>query len=907
MNSDNKKCILILGMHRSGTSVLAGCMNILGMNLGGALMPGNEANQSGYFENRDIVLAHDILLRDLGCRWDMVGSLPRNWQESDAALKAQETLTRILQQQFLDKDVPFAVKDPRICRLMPLWRRVLKGLNIKPDAVLVLRHPMEVARSLQERDSFDSLKGHLLWLVHNREALAASRDLDHMFITFDQLLSDPVNALDRLTSLPSLAHLDPRKSAGDIIRFVRPELKHHHQHPSEKISDDLFNHYSWLYEQFRKRQAQSILAGSRAVKDEKFNSSNLPEVMEEFPLAVSGSGIIPARDDRRHAAEVLDNLLDVIGRYEQAEMDEAAQRLRRILSATGEAKTLFAQVYFPEPGTGTYSERESAKILLAPGEWQEVSLEVSRPEVLRTFRLRMDPLNTRGMALISGVKLVNAATGLECWTAPDRLAGFTAQGDALLIAGGSSLVMAATGDDPRLLLPEIPDLPDCPMRLEFWIKPGCRQDLLKKYWRSLVQDRNRLASRENELKESRDRTRQKLEKLQEKEKKLLQEIEELKSGERQSRKELEQEKKDREQLQEQVQARDRTIEGHEQQIREKDSSLEELEKQLENQKELTREYFVILSEGEKKQEELKEQLLEKESELEQKQKEHESGTRELEQRLRDMDRTIEGHKQQIREKDSSLEELEKQLASQKNLTTQYFHALAVAEEEQEMIRSRSRSLEDENRQLQEGMNRLHKDFKALLGSRRWRLGNALIGMAAKVLRRSGRKTAADRILETLDKLEHPERQPSPSVPKSEIAFAPGKADGRRMVRDMDRLHKDFKALLGSRRWRMGNALGNITGYLLFRSGKATAADRIERILSEFQDWRQNIEPEFLGPNETHKLQSWINRLDRDLQALLRSRRWKMGNALGRTSAALLRKPARVPAVERMENILVKYR
>jgi len=84
---NENRCVIVLGTHRSGTSAMAGCLNLMGFNLGNALMPGNEASQSGYFENQDIVLAHDILFRDLGCRWDMVGGLPPDWLESQAARK----------------------------------------------------------------------------------------------------------------------------------------------------------------------------------------------------------------------------------------------------------------------------------------------------------------------------------------------------------------------------------------------------------------------------------------------------------------------------------------------------------------------------------------------------------------------------------------------------------------------------------------------------------------------------------------------------------------------------------------------------------------------------------------------------------------------------------------------------
>jgi hypothetical protein len=496
---NENKCVIILGTRRSGSSAMAGCLNLIGFNLGNALMPGNEANQSGYFENQDIVLAHDTLFRDLGCRWDMVGGLPPDWLESQAARKALDTLSNILQDQFLNQNRPFAVKDPRMCRLMPLWSRALEQFNIRPGLILVLRHPMEVAKSLQKINGHELLKGHLLWLSHNREALAGCRGQEYLMITFDQLLADPIATLRKTARLSALAGIDPLRHSREILQFVRPELKNHHQSESSEIHDGLFRHYAWVYDQFRTLQAKSQVQLTPKAAEDAGPQNSMAQEISEFPLAISVSKLLPATDERRHAAVVFDNLLSVIGRYEQAELDESNQLQRRILSATNAAETIFAQIYFPEAATGAYSERESRKVLLAPGEWQKISLEVPRPEVLRAHRLRVDPLNTRGMVNISGVKLVNPANGQECWSAQDRFAGFSSGGDALLLARGDNLVMAATGDDPRLLLPELPDLPDCPMRLEMWIKAGRGQDVMHKYWRALLQNRSQLVAKHDEL------------------------------------------------------------------------------------------------------------------------------------------------------------------------------------------------------------------------------------------------------------------------------------------------------------------------------------------------------------------------------------------------------------------------
>src|SRR6266446_6985151 len=61
----SRKAIVVLGMHRSGTSALCGALDVLGVNFGKHLMTANEANTKGYWEHPEIVALHDELLRSL--------------------------------------------------------------------------------------------------------------------------------------------------------------------------------------------------------------------------------------------------------------------------------------------------------------------------------------------------------------------------------------------------------------------------------------------------------------------------------------------------------------------------------------------------------------------------------------------------------------------------------------------------------------------------------------------------------------------------------------------------------------------------------------------------------------------------------------------------------------------------
>jgi len=70
MNFCWKRPVVVLGMHRSGTSAVAGCLERLGICMGRRLAPGDEWNPGGYFEDRDLVELNDRLLSAQGIRWD---------------------------------------------------------------------------------------------------------------------------------------------------------------------------------------------------------------------------------------------------------------------------------------------------------------------------------------------------------------------------------------------------------------------------------------------------------------------------------------------------------------------------------------------------------------------------------------------------------------------------------------------------------------------------------------------------------------------------------------------------------------------------------------------------------------------------------------------------------------------
>ncbi len=138
--------ILVIGMHRSGTSAVTRVLNLLGVELGGSLLPRAADNVLGFWEHQEVVSIHERLFSALGRNWFDLSELPLGWLSTPAASEAKQQLKELFTREF-GGAVVWAVKDPRICRLLPLWRCALEELGVKAHALFMVRHPNEVAQS----------------------------------------------------------------------------------------------------------------------------------------------------------------------------------------------------------------------------------------------------------------------------------------------------------------------------------------------------------------------------------------------------------------------------------------------------------------------------------------------------------------------------------------------------------------------------------------------------------------------------------------------------------------------------------------------------------------------------------------------------------------------------------------
>jgi hypothetical protein len=257
-------------------------MECLGVELGKKLYAGHqEINAKGYFEHTDIADLTEEALLGVGSSWDDILLKSDGWWESETLLPYSRQIVGHIRRDFSDKRL-WALKDPRICRLLPWWLQILAGEGIKPYFMFVIRSPEAVFRSLRQRDGFSREKSYLLWLLHYLDAERWSRGHPRAFVEFDRLVAVPVNELMRAEGELGLEFpVSPRRAESCLREFLSAELKHHSEELAAYCTGPILD---------LARDAHELLQKKALKKDEDVDFSEidalrrrLDSLQSEFP------------------------------------------------------------------------------------------------------------------------------------------------------------------------------------------------------------------------------------------------------------------------------------------------------------------------------------------------------------------------------------------------------------------------------------------------------------------------------------------------------------------------------------------------------------------------------------------------------------------------------------------------
>lgn len=233
-----KKIIIVLGMHRSGTSALTRGLSTMGVTLGESLHPAGPDNPTGFWEDSDVIAINNQLLGLLGSAHDRMGVIDANLFDIPEVQQIYETAKALVTQKTASTLI-WGMKDPRITRLLPFWKKLLNELGFEVGYAIALRNPLNVAASLAVRNQIEPTKSYMLWLEHMLQAVAYTQAEKRLVVGYDDLLNDPHKQLQRISIALDLKAPTQEKFEVYAEEFLDKGLRHGQHNDDELLASDI--------------------------------------------------------------------------------------------------------------------------------------------------------------------------------------------------------------------------------------------------------------------------------------------------------------------------------------------------------------------------------------------------------------------------------------------------------------------------------------------------------------------------------------------------------------------------------------------------------------------------------------------------------------------------------------------
>ena len=229
--SANERILAVVGMHRSGTSCLAGTLMECGVEFG-QVSRQNRFNAKGNNENQAIMDLHDRILADSGGTWKNPPAAVR-WQAPHRAAR-----DAIIAGFRMRRSAIWGFKDPRTLLVLDGWREALPHLEL----VGIFRHPDSVAQSMANRSMIGRKDVLALWSHYNRRLLALHRRQSFPIIFFSEDAEVAATQLDNALGYFGLTR------QGGVERFYQPDLRHFPPRTDKPLTEEARELFSQLHD-----------------------------------------------------------------------------------------------------------------------------------------------------------------------------------------------------------------------------------------------------------------------------------------------------------------------------------------------------------------------------------------------------------------------------------------------------------------------------------------------------------------------------------------------------------------------------------------------------------------------------------------------------------------------------------
>jgi hypothetical protein len=465
--------VCILGMHRSGTSLVSRVLNVLGLDLGPKehLIGPSADNPAGYWESKSIKEINDEILLRLGGSWFEPPELGAGWERSRELAELRRRARELIKADFSDSDT-WGFKDPRNSLTLPFWQRIVGPMRY----VICLRNPVDVAASLESRqgDAVPFEQGLELWLTYVHAALAATAGHRQQILFYEDLMANPEPAVGRLARFIGHRSDAAKPEAREAIRLAMSAGLWHHRTAVANVVDAsrLAFHLKALYLALRQFVPGEESVGTEVL--DLFAADAADTGRRLAQLEADRAALVEVREQRAaDQAELTKVREDLVGARGQAEalVDERAALQRRLSERSAELEQVAASLADERRlRSELEAEVQAAREALAPKRQSAESDAVSgteKPPTVRAayarlaaeVRARVQELIPSGATVLVASKGDNAllrVDGRRGWHFPmatdGRYAGHHPAGDTAAIAhlealrarGADHLVLPAT-------------------------------------------------------------------------------------------------------------------------------------------------------------------------------------------------------------------------------------------------------------------------------------------------------------------------------------------------------------------------------------------------------------------------------------------------------------------------------
>lgn len=349
--------LLVLCMHRSGSSAITRVLNLLGAALPEELIEAGDGNAVGHWESVAAVMLNDAILASAGSSWEDWGPINDDWRNSGVKGEMLDRVTQVVQDHVTLGPL-FVLKDPRLCRLADLWLEAMAAADVEPRVLLMLRNPAEVCASLEQRDLMAPGYGQLLWLRHVLDAEYFSRGVPRVTCHYDQLMRNWHGMVDRLKTGLGIAL--PRNAPAihvEINKFLSGEHRHHELGSAAGLNE--VGSSDWL------RRTYAILLAWSEQGENPADHAELDQIRHEFDQAYStfarlllgagmtgnaGAGSQLKRElsaqleASRHAAEAASEAVEAATMRQAAAAEHEAELQARLAASHAQAAQLQSEI-----------------------------------------------------------------------------------------------------------------------------------------------------------------------------------------------------------------------------------------------------------------------------------------------------------------------------------------------------------------------------------------------------------------------------------------------------------------------------------------------------------------------------------------------------------------------------------